>query len=343
MTLVACREYNASSPFFKHRRFVTNPAVAIANVTHRYGERVALDALSLSIDAGEIFTLLGPNGSGKTTLFRLLSTLMPIGEGEITMAGHSVRHEPANVRSQLGVVFQSPSVDKQLTVLENLTHHARLYGLGGSAMRSRVMELLDQVGLLARARDYVSTLSGGQRRRVELAKGLLHRPSILILDEPSTGLDPGARNDLWTYLFKLRQEQSMTIVVTTHLLEEADRASRIGILHQGKLVALDTPSALRSSIGGDLVTIRATNATHLAERLTSKFDFTPAIVDGAIRLELDGGLRAIEPLLEQFGDEIESVTVGKPTLEDVFIARTGHRFFVEPVIANGIKKKKRGH
>lgn len=322
---------------------MTNHAIEIGNVTHRYGERTALDSLSLSIDAGEIFTLLGPNGSGKTTLFRLLSTLMPIDEGEITILGHSVRDQAAKVRSQLGVVFQSPSVDKQLTVQENLTHHARLYGLGGSEMRTRVAELLDQVGLADRARDYVSTLSGGQRRRVELAKGLLHRPSVLILDEPSTGLDPGARNDLWTYLFQLRQDQAMTIVVTTHLLDEADRASRIGILHQGKLVALDTPAALRSSLGGDMLTIRATNTTRLAERLASEFEFEPTIVDGAIRLELAGGLRAVEPLLEEFSDEIDSVTVGKPTLEDVFIARTGHRFFVEPSAPNGTKKKKGRH
>jgi ABC-2 type transport system ATP-binding protein len=309
---------------------VPETVVDIAGVTHSYGDRTALADLSLAIDGGEVFALLGPNGSGKTTLFRLLSTLMPLQQGAIRVLGHSLAGNAAQARGAMGVVFQSPSVDKQLTVEENLTHHARLYGLAGTTLRDRVGEMLDQVGLADRRRDYVKNLSGGQKRRVELAKGLLHRPELLILDEPSTGLDPGARNDLWTYLFRLRAQQSMTIVVTTHLLEEAERATRIGILHQGRLVALDTPAALRQSLGGDLVTIRGGDAAVLAKELDQALGHTTSLVDGAIRLEVADGYRSVAPILERFGERIDSLTVGKPTLEDVFISRTGHRFFEAP-------------
>jgi ABC-2 type transport system ATP-binding protein len=305
------------------------PAIEIAHLSHRYGEREAIRDLTMSINAGEIFAVLGPNGSGKTTLFRVLSTLIPIQEGEARILGHDLRHEPQAVRLGLGVVFQAPSLDKKLTVAENLIHFGRLYGLAGRELRIRADEMLARLGLADRKRDLVENLSGGLRRRVELAKGMLHRPRLLLLDEPSTGLDPAARSDLWQYFAQVRQEDGVTVVLTTHLLEEAERADRIAIMHQGKLAALDTPPALRGAVGGDAITIRADDSEDLAAKIADRFQVRPMIVDGLLRLELPAGHEWIPRLVEGFPDRIQSITLGKPTLEDVFIHVTGHRFWNE--------------
>lgn len=303
-------------------------AIVVSELTHRYGDRVAVDGLSLEINAAEIFVFLGPNGSGKTTLFRVLSTLIPLQSGAVSILGSDLAQNANRLRQKLGVVFQAPSLDKKLTVLENLYYQGRLYGLSVDQLKERALELMSTLGIADRAGDLAESLSGGLRRRVELAKGLLHRPQLLLLDEPSTGLDPGARADLWHYLHSLK-EQGVTIVLTTHLLEEAERADRIAIMHRGKLAALDTPAALQSSIGGDAITIRTPDPAALAERIQQKFDCAATVVDGNVRLEQPDGHQWIGRLGEAFGDEMESVTVGKPTLEDVFIARTGHRFLSE--------------
>ncbi len=304
-------------------------AVEVAHVSHRYGARVAVDDLCLTIAPGEIFALLGPNGSGKTTLFRLLSTLIPLQDGRIEILGHDLGRAQRQARAALGVVFQAASLDRKLTVQENLRHQGHLYGLGGRLLHTRIEDLSAQLGLQDRQRDLVETLSGGLRRRVELAKGLLHHPRVLILDEPSTGLDPGARADLWRYLGRIRAESGVTIVLTTHLLEEADRADRIGILHQGKLVALDTPEALRAEIGGDSITITSDGAAQLAEAIRDRFHCDARLLNGSIRLEQPQGHEWIVRLVEAFGEQIQTITLGKPTLEDVFIARTGHRFWTD--------------
>jgi ABC-2 type transport system ATP-binding protein len=305
-------------------------AISIAHVTYRYGERRAVDDLSLEIAAGEVFAVLGPNGSGKTTLFRVLSTLIPLQEGDVSILGYDLRRETTAVRRQLGVVFQAPSLDKKLTVTENLTHQGRLYGLSGVQLTSRKAELLAAVGLKDRAADRVETLSGGMRRRVELAKCLLHRPRLLLLDEPSTGLDPAARSDLWQYLRQLRQREGVTIVLTTHLLDEADRADRIAIMHEGRLAALGQPAELRAAIGGDAITIQAERPERLAAAITERFACQPTVLDGAVRLEQQDGHQWIPRLVEAFPADIQTIILGKPTLEDVFIARTGHRFFGHP-------------
>jgi ABC-2 type transport system ATP-binding protein len=304
-------------------------AIEIADVSHRYGSRTAVDQLSLSIRPQEIFVFLGPNGSGKTTLFRVLSTLIPLQSGRITMLGHDLASQTAAIRARLGVVFQAPSLDKKLTVAENLHHQGVLYGLGGATLRERTAEMLAALGLTDRARDRAETLSGGMRRRVELAKGLLHRPQLLLLDEPSTGLDPAARSDLWKYLQLIRDRDGVTIVLTTHLLEEAERADRIAIMHHGKLAALDTPAALQAAVGGDSITIRTEAPAQLVEAIRAKFACEAAEVDGLVRLEQPEGHQWIARLVEAFPQEIQSITLGKPTLEDVFIDHTGHRFWEE--------------
>lgn len=304
-------------------------ALNVCNVTFRYGERRALDELSLSVNAGEIFAVLGPNGGGKTTLFRLLSTLIPLQSGEIEIFGQSVRDQAAAVRQAIGVVFQAPSIDKKLTVAENLRHQGWLYGLTGKQLASRQDELLAQLGLTDRAADRVETLSGGLRRRVEIAKSLLHRPRLLLMDEPSTGLDPAARLDLWRYLRQASTEQGMTIALTTHLLEEAEKADRLAILDHGRLVALDTPSQLRADVGGDVITITADDPQPLADSLRERFQLDPQVLAGQILIRHARAAELLGQLAAAYAEQIRSISLGKPTLEDVFVARTGHRFWAE--------------
>jgi ABC-2 type transport system ATP-binding protein len=322
----------------------TSPAVEIAHLAYRYGEREAIHDLSLTIAEREIFAILGPNGSGKTTLFRVLSTLIPLQQGEVRILGRDLRTEAFAIRPQLGIVFQSPSIDKKLTVMENVVFHGRLYGLGGSELRTRAEEMLARLGLADRRRELVEKLSGGLRRRVELATGMLHRPRVLLLDEPSTGLDPGARSDLWQYLEQVRETEGVTVLLTTHLLDEAQRADRIAIMHAGKVAALDTPAALQAAVGGDAITIRTSDPATLAAEIERQFKIAAKVVDGSVRLEQANGHQWIAKLVEAFPDRIESITLGKPTLEDVFIHFTGHRFWSDPQPENetgGRKKRKR--
>lgn len=301
-------------------------AISIEGVRYRYGEREALRGLSFDVAEGETFALLGPNGSGKTTLFRLLSTLAPLQEGSIRVAGHDVAAEPAAVRSAIGVVFQSPSVDKKLRVEENLRCHGRLYGLGGTDLRRRIDEGLSRFGLAERRRENVETLSGGLQRRVELAKCLMHRPRVLLLDEPSTGLDPAARSDLWRALGEANGA-GVTVVATTHLLEEAEKADRLAILHEGQLAALDTPAALQASVGGDTITLRTAKPEDLAEQIHSEMQLDALPLEAAVRIEANGdATETAATLYGRFREQIDELSIGKPTLEDVFIAKTGHRF-----------------
>jgi len=225
---------------------ITTPAIAVQGLVHRYENRTALDGVSFDVQPAELFGLLGPNGSGKTTLFRILSTLMlPVG-GRAVILGHDSAKDPTQLRREIGVVFQAQSIDLKLTAAENLRHQGHLYGLRGSGLQSRVKEILERVGLADRARDMAETFSGGMQRRLELAKGLLHGPRVLLLDEPTTGLDPGARRDLWQYLRILRDEEHVTVLVTTHLMEETERCDRLAILNEGKLLALGTPVERKS-------------------------------------------------------------------------------------------------
>jgi ABC-2 type transport system ATP-binding protein len=306
---------------------VADTAIDVSTVTHRYGSRTAVNSLSLQVKSGEVFVFLGPNGSGKTTLFRVLATLIPLQEGEITILGYNLRSDAAAIRSRLGVVFQAPSLDKKLTVAENLRYQGKLYGLSGAKLENRCDEMLTALGIADRANDRTETLSGGMRRRVELAKGLLHRPQLLLLDEPSTGLDPGARSDLWKYLEQIRTQDGVTIVLTTHLLEEAERGDRIAIMHNGSLAALDTPTTLQAAVGGDSITIRTEHPARLADAIRQKFSCDVIVIGDTVRLEQPDGHQWIAKLVEAFPAEIQSITLGKPTLEDVFIHTTGHRFW----------------
>src|SRR5580698_6703954 len=296
---------------------------------HQYGDRVALAGVSFDVRPAEIFGLLGPNGSGKTTTFRILSTLMIPSGGRALIMGHDVAREPAQVRRNIGVVFQAQSIDVKLSAEENLTVIGHIYGLRGAALKNRVKEMLSRVGLADRAKEKAETFSGGMQRRLELAKGLLHHPSVLLLDEPTTGLDPGARRDLWQYLQILRDEERVTVLVTTHLMEEAERCDRLAILNEGKVVALGTPNELKQEIGGDVIVLDVHDPASLAGRIKQRFHLDAQVLQGKVRLEREQGHRFITEVVEAFPGEIDAVSVSKPTLEDVFIRRTGHRFWTE--------------
>jgi len=308
-------------------------AVQASNLVYEYPARGkvearrALDGVSFDVRRGEIFALLGPNGGGKTTLFKILSTAFTPTQGTAAIFGFDIQKQADEVRQRIGVVFQNPSLDKKLTVLENLRYHGQLYGLRGNDLNTRVSEMMERLAVADRAKHLVETLSGGLARRVELAKGLLHRPELLILDEPSVGLDPGARHDLWLYLQRLREKEGVTILVTTHLIDEGDRSDRVLVLNQGKIVALDTPAKLKEQIGGDVISIATKDPERLIGDIKAKFGITPTSLNGTLRIEKQAGHAFISQVVDAFPDLIDAVNLSKPTLEDVFIARTGHRFW----------------
>jgi ABC-2 type transport system ATP-binding protein len=304
--------------------------VQVRRLSHNYGERTALADLSLEVRAGEIFGFLGPNGSGKTTLFRILSTLIPAPAGTVCMLGMDLAAQRDAVRRHIGVVFQSPSLDKQLTAEENLRHHGHLYGLRGGELARRIDLMLDRVGLSDRRHERVERFSGGMRRRVELAKGMLNQPKILLLDEPSTGLDPAARIDLWRYLTHVQKNDGVTVLLTTHLMDEADRCDRLAIMDRGRLVACDVPAAMKERIGGDVITLTTRQPAQAAQIIQDRFALKPEMLDGLVRIERPRGHEFIPQLIEALPGLVDSVAVGKPTLEDVFIHTTGRFFRDEP-------------
>ena len=321
--------YPTSKKTPKPRRGQNTPTIEAHTPTSK---RRALDNVSFEVHPGEIFGVLGPNGGGKTTLFRILSTLLRPSQGRVHIAGYDVVSQPQLVRQQLGVVFQMPSLDVKLSAWENLQHQGRLYGLQGADLRQRIGQLLEIVGLSDQRDERVESFSGGMRRRVELAKALLHDPPLLLLDEPSTGLDVAARRDLWRHLETLCSGQGTTVVLTTHLMDEADHCDRLAILSEGQLVAINTPGNLKARIGGDIVTIETTpeQIDGLRQDITTRFGPWPdntelAIIDGKLRLEKTGGADFVATLTEAFSDKINSITVGRPTLEDVFMNLTGRK------------------
>jgi ABC-2 type transport system ATP-binding protein len=297
--------------------------IRVDNLSHRYGDRAALSNISFETKKGEIFGLLGPNGGGKSTLFRILATMMTPTGGTASIAGCDVVRDAARVRRLVGVVFQTHSLDKALTVEENLRAQGHLHGLSGARLRERMDSAMERLGLGERRKDLVEALSGGLRRRVEIAKALLHRPEVLLMDEASTGLDPAARRDVSLHIERLRENDGVTVLLTTHILEEAGRCDRLALLHNGRIVAEGSPGELRSRIGGDVVVLESGDAAALATGIERRFGLAPAIVDGRVRVEMPNGHRFIAEVVEAFPGAVESVGLHKPTLEDVFVRETG--------------------
>jgi len=312
------------------------PAVELRDLSHRYGDRQALQSVSFTVNRGEIFALLGPNGGGKTTLFRILSTQMLPSYGTAMVAGFDVATSPAEVRRRLGVVFQSPSLDGKLTAAENLLHQGNLQGLRGRDLQQRIDYALEAVRLSSRSWERVEKFSGGMQRRVEIAKVLLHEPELLLLDEPSTGLDPNARREIWDHLAQLRDEQGVTSLLTTHLMEEAEKADRVAILHKGRVVAIGTPEKLKATVGGEVLELESADPRRLRSAIAERIGGEPIVIgSNTVRLETstvtgDPGARLLVDIMEAFPGLVETGRVGRPTLEDVFIRCTGHRFDQAP-------------
>lgn len=301
-------------------------AVEASGLSYSYGDRPALSDVSFRVQTGGVHSFLGPNGSGKSTLFKILATILPPKSGKVIALGLDLSTQMAQLRSRIGVVFQSPALDRKVTVRRNLEYGGHLYGLRGAKLRARVGEMLEHTGLVERANDKVEQLSGGLKRRVELAKGLLSKPEMILLDEPTTGLDPGARKDLWQFL---ASQQDLTVLVTTHLMEEAELTDQITILHEGAVVAEGTPAELKQHVGGELLQLTCDNPEALQSDLVSKFQLESQVLDRTLRIQTADAHKLIGSLVDAFGDRIDKVSLSHPSLEDVYILKTGHRFWAE--------------
>jgi len=302
-------------------------AVHTENLTRRFKDLVAVDHLSFEIGQGEIFGLLGPNGAGKTTTLSMLATMLKPTEGKATVNGIDVEQDEDGVRRSIGIVFQDQSLDEELTAFENMDFHGRLYRIPAETRKQRIEELLALVELTDRKDDIVKTFSGGMRRRLEIARGLLHHPKVLFLDEPTLGLDPQTRNHLWQYIATLAQEKGITIILTTHYMEEADRlCNRIAIIDHGKIIALDTPANLKDGIGGDVVTITSPDPAAIVAALREPWIDRMDIHDNEVVISLRNAeqhLSGIVTILVGQKIAISSISIHKPTLEDVFLSFTG--------------------
>ncbi len=300
--------------------------IQIRDLEFSYGKRKVLNGVSLEIPEGTVFGMLGPNGSGKTTLFRILSTLLTSEKGRAVWLGHDLFREAAAVRETLGVVFQYPSLDAQLTVEENLKCQGALYGLSGTDLARRIEERLKKLSVWDRRKDKVKNLSGGLKRRVELAKALLHDPQVLLLDEPSTGLDPRARAELWDFLLEMNREKKMTLLVTTHMMEEAEKCTQLVILDQGKIIAQGSPADLKSGLSAGYILIETPEPDALSSEIAAHFKISAVKVARGLRIDHAEPQKLMADLVARYSAQVHSVAFHKASLEDVFLKKTGRAF-----------------
>jgi len=304
------------------------PAIVTKGLTKKFGDLVAVDRIDIEIEEGELFGLLGPNGAGKTTFIHMLSTILPPTEGTAEVAGFDIRQSADSVRAAIGIVFQDPSLDSRLTGRENLDFHGRMYGLTKEQRDERINKVLELVGLKDRADSLVETYSSGMKRRLEMARGLMHRPEILFLDEPTLGLDAQTRRSIWEYIRMLNDVENVTIILTTHYIEEADYlCDRVAIIDYGKIIALGKPEALKDELKGDIVSLKVGEPEKYLEVLKgNELVEDGKIVDGLLHLRVGNGEEAIPKLIEVVrgrGDQVYAANLRRPTLEDVFIHYTG--------------------
>ncbi len=299
------------------------PVIEVKNLVHDYGSFRAVNGISFSIEEGEIFGFLGPNGAGKSTTINILCTLLRPTSGEARIVGYDVTAEPAEVRQNIGIIFQDPSLDDRLTAEENLVFHTMLYHVPRSERQARIDSVLEMVGLRDNRNQLVKTFSGGMKRRLEIARGLLHRPRLLILDEPTLGLDPQTRNTIWKYLLFLRDRYGMTIFMTTHYMEEAENCHRIAIIDHGEIIALDTPSVLKQGIGSERVTLVTADNRRALAGLSQKFNIEAWELDGSVVFDMPEAENTLAGVLTSLDVDIKKVSLRSPTLEDVFLELTG--------------------
>ncbi len=303
---------------------VDGSVIRATALTKHFGAIEAVKGIDLEVHRGEIFGFLGPNGAGKTTTISMLCTLLQPTSGQAMVAGFDVASHPGDVRSAIGLVFQDPSLDGQLTAKENLEFHAFVYSIPSSERAGRIAEVLEMVDLSDRAKSIVMTFSGGMRRRLEIARGMMHTPEILFLDEPTIGLDPQTRRHIWGYLRKLRAEQGVTLFMTTHYMDEAEECDRIAIIDHGEIVALGTPDELKGMVGGDVVTIATSDNPTAADELRGTFELEPTVDNGTIRVEVSDGAGFIPRLVRELSVPVTSISSHRPSLDDVFLKLTGH-------------------
>lgn len=299
--------------------------IKVKNLVKKYNGLTAVDHISFSVEKGEIFGFLGPNGAGKTTTINILATLLAPTEGEIYVNNFNILTQKDQVRKSIGLVFQDPSLDDRLTAEENLYFHARLYQVPANEYKKRMAEVLALVDLLDRRKDIVKTFSGGMKRRLEIARGLIHHPAILFLDEPTLGLDPQTRAHLWDYILRLKQEKQMTIFMTTHYMNEAEYCDRLVIIDYGKIVAFDTPANLKKAVGGDIIILESPQPYQLKQEIKQKYGLEAKEENGTIIIEISNGKTFLPRLFEELTTKVTSVSLREPTLDDVFLHLTGRK------------------
>ncbi|MBA7566269.1 MAG: ATP-binding cassette domain-containing protein [Dehalococcoidia bacterium] len=298
--------------------------IEVEHLVKKYGKLTAVNDISFTVDEGESFGLLGPNGAGKTTVINILCTLSKPTSGKALINGFDVNRQRSQVRQSIGLVFQDPSLDDKLTALENLEFHSRVYNIPRAVRKERMEQMLNMVELWERRRDVVKTFSGGMKRRLELARGLLHYPKVLFLDEPTLGLDPQTRHRLWDFILELRKKEGTTVFLTTHYMDEAEYASRIAVMDYGKLIALDTPRALKGTVGGDMISLSTADNNKAQAELKERYQIEAKSDDEQLTFEIANGDRFIPTLTRELKTEILSISLRRPTLEDVFLKLTGH-------------------
>jgi ABC-2 type transport system ATP-binding protein len=297
--------------------------IEVEELSKNFGPLVAVDKVSFKVVEGEIFGFLGPNGAGKTTTINMLCTLLKPTSGKAMLCGHDVTKQRSQVRRCIGLVFQDPTLDEYLTAEQNLRFHAYAYKIPRDIREKQISELLELVELSDRRKSKVRIFSGGMKRRLEIARGLLHSPSVLFLDEPTLGLDPQTRRSIWDHILALRKQQNLTIFLTTHYMDEAENCDRISIIDHGHIIAMDTPDRLKDSLGGDVVTLKAVDNTAAALELKEKYGLSANIQNGMITLNIPQGETFLPKLIGNFQSPLLSISVRRPTLDDVFLKLTG--------------------
>ena len=297
------------------------PIIHVDDLVKTFDKLTAVDHVSFDVETGAIFGFLGPNGAGKSTTIKMLATLLKPTSGRATLAGFDVATQPTDVRRALGIVFQDQTLDNRLTADENLKFHAMLYGVPRDVFKTRADQVLKMVDLLDRRSSIVMTFSGGMKRRLEIARGLLHHPKVLFLDEPTLGLDVQTRNAIWQHVKRLRDEAGITVFMTTHYMDEAEVCDTIAIIDHGKIQAIDTPAALKRQLGGDKVIVSGDEA--LSADLAAKYDVVVQQSGGEFHFQMASGAEFIPRLMTDFGGRVKSIQVKQPSLEDVFLKLTG--------------------
>jgi len=305
--------------------------IEVEEITRRFGSLVAVDKVSFTVKEGEIFGFLGPNGAGKTTTINMLCTLLTPNEGRARVNGYDVVKQRTGVRRSIGLVFQEPTLDEYLTAEQNLRFHAYAYKVPREEREKRIDELLELVELSERRKSKVSTFSGGMKRRLEMARGLLHSPRVLFLDEPTLGLDPQNRRHIWDHIHELRRKHNLTIFLTTHYMDEAENCGRITVIDQGRIVALDTPDNLKDMVGGDLVTLKAEDNSAAVAELKEKYKLEPIIEKDNVVFSVPQGEKFLVKLMRGFHNNLVSISIRRPTLDDVFLKLTGRAIRDEEV------------